>query len=56
MIYRIYKNQDINFKIFLSLFGWKENILPKQHIVDSKGVFQSLKFTISIPLAINLAI
>ena len=25
--------QDINFKICLSLFGWKENILPKQHIV-----------------------
>ena len=26
--------QDINFKICLSLFGWKENILPKQHIVE----------------------
>ena len=26
--------QDINFKICLSLFGWKENILPKQHIVQ----------------------
>ena len=23
--------QDINFKISLSLFGWKENILYKQH-------------------------
>ena len=28
MIYEL-----INFKICLSLFGWKENILPKQHIV-----------------------
>ena len=26
--------QDINFKICLSLFGWKENILPKEHIVQ----------------------
>ena len=26
--------QDINFKIRLSLFGWKENILPKMHIVQ----------------------
>ena len=26
--------QDINFKICLSLFNWKENILPKQHIVQ----------------------
>ena len=25
--------QDENFKICLSLFGWKENILPKMHIV-----------------------
>ena len=25
--------QDLNFKICLSLFGWKENILYKQHIV-----------------------
>ena len=25
--------QDANFKIYLSLFGWKENILPKVHIV-----------------------
>ena len=25
--------QDTNFKICLSLFGWKENILPKMHIV-----------------------
>ena len=23
--------EDINFKISLSLFGWKENILYKQH-------------------------
>ena len=31
--------QNINFKICLSLFGWKENILPKQHIVHcSKSV------------------
>ena len=26
--------QDINFKICLSLFGWKENIVPKMHIVE----------------------
>ena len=26
--------QNINFKICLSLFSWKENILPKQHIVQ----------------------
>ena len=26
--------QDMNFKICLSLFGWKENILPKMHIVQ----------------------
>ena len=26
--------QDINFKICLSLFGWKENILDKMHIVQ----------------------
>ena len=26
--------QDANFKICLSLFGWKENILPKEHIVQ----------------------
>ena len=26
--------QDIDFKICLSLFGWKENILQKQHIVQ----------------------
>ena len=26
-------HQDTNFKIYLSLYGWKENILPKQHIV-----------------------
>ena len=26
--------QDINFKICLSLFGWKENILPNVHIVQ----------------------
>ena len=25
--------QDINFKICLSLFGWKENILDNVHIV-----------------------
>ena len=25
--------QDTNFKIYLSLYGWKENILTKQHIV-----------------------
>ena len=25
--------QNINLKICLSLFGWKENILPKEHIV-----------------------
>ena len=25
--------QDTNFKICLSLFGWKENILPKLHIL-----------------------
>ena len=27
--------QDINFKICLSLFGWKENIPYKQHIVHN---------------------
>ena len=26
--------QDTNLKICLSLFGWKENILPKMHIVQ----------------------
>ena len=26
--------QDINFQICLNLFGWKENILHKQHIVQ----------------------
>ena len=26
--------QDTNFKICLGLFGWKENILPKMHIVQ----------------------
>ena len=26
--------QDTNFKIRLSSFGWKENILPKMHIVQ----------------------
>ena len=26
--------QDINSKICLTLFGWKENILPKEHIVQ----------------------
>ena len=26
--------QDINFKIGLRLFGWKENLLPKEHIVQ----------------------
>ena len=26
--------QDANFKIRLSLFGWKENILPEEHIVQ----------------------
>ena len=26
--------QDTNFKICLSLFGWKENTLPKQHTVQ----------------------
>ena len=26
--------QDATFKICLSLFGWKENILPKVHIVQ----------------------
>ena len=25
--------QDANFKICLSLFGWRENILPKMYIV-----------------------
>ena len=30
--------QDTNFKICLSLFGWKENILPKQHIVQWQKV------------------
>ena len=25
--------QDANFKTCLSLFGWKENILPKEHIL-----------------------
>ena len=25
--------QDTNFKIYLSLYGWMENILPNQHIV-----------------------
>ena len=29
--------QDINFKICLSLFGWKENILPNVHIVHCTG-------------------
>ena len=28
--------QYINFKVCLSLFGWKENILPKEHIVQFK--------------------
>ena len=28
--------QDTNFKICLSLFGWKENILPKVHIVHCR--------------------
>ena len=32
MCWMIY--QDINFRLDLSLFGWKENILPKQHIVQ----------------------
>ena len=27
------KYQEIDFKICLSLFGWKGNILPKEHIV-----------------------
>ena len=27
-------SQDATFKICLSLFGWKENILPKLHIVQ----------------------
>ena len=30
-------HQDINFKICLSLFGWKANILYKQHIVQCTG-------------------
>ena len=25
---------NMNFRICVSLFGWKENILPKQHIVQ----------------------
>ena len=38
--------QDANFKICLSLLGWKENILPKVHIVHwaditNYGMFQS---------------
>ena len=32
-------NQDINFKICLSLFGWKETILPKEHIVHCAVFF-----------------
>ena len=28
--------QGINFKICLSLFGWRENILPKEHIVQCR--------------------
>ena len=28
--------QDINFKICLSLFGWKENILPNVHLVHCR--------------------
>ena len=31
--------QDTNFKICLSLFDWKENILPKQHIVQRVSIF-----------------
>ena len=30
--------QDANFKICLSLFSWKENILYKQHIVQRCGL------------------
>ena len=29
--------QDATFKICLSLFGWKVNIVPKMHIVQCKG-------------------
>ena len=40
-------HQDINFKICVSLFGWKENILHKQHIVHWKP----LVFRITLELA-----
>ena len=55
--------QDINFKICLSLFGWKENILFKQHIVqwssgnissdniDLKLIFQTTVFLTFIILS-----
>ena len=34
--------QDINFKICLSLFGWKVNILDKMHIVQC---FTTIEFS-----------
>ena len=37
--------QDINFKICLSLFGWKENILPKQHIVLCQACIEKASAT-----------
>ena len=38
--------QDINFKICLSLFGWKVNILPKMHIVHWQEYFPGLDLTL----------
>ena len=39
------KYQDINSKICLTLFGWKENILPKEHIVQCTTFWLALDQT-----------
>ena len=44
-------HQDINFKICVSLFGWKENILPKEGVeggVKSEQTFSRSDLSMSI--------
>ena len=45
--------QDTNFKICLSLFGWKENILLKLHIVYWYHFHQSLLCALILTIVVN---
>ena len=46
---------DINFKICLSLFGWKENILPKQRIVywwNCEYILEKTSLSLAVPCSV----